>query len=391
MKSYNEVKKLLSRDDVVVCDTTLRDGEQTAGVVFSNIEKYRIAKYLSDAGVQQIEAGIPTMGADEKTAVKHIAHMGLDASILGWNRADIHDIETSIDCDVDSVAISMSSSDIHIQNKLRKDRQWVLDKITESIEFAKAHGLYVSCNGEDASRADMDFLLEFVKTAKAAGADRFRYCDTIGREYPSNCYKRVKRIIDETGMEVEMHMHNDFGMATANALAGVEAGARFLSCTITGLGERAGNEPLEEVVMGCDELLGKKTGINPLMFKGMAQFVARASGRRIPVSKPFLGTNCFAHEAGIHADGIIKDAHNYEPYDPAIVGLERQIVIGKHSGTHTLINDLEKRGISLSKEEAADLLVMVRKAAVGIHRSLSSDELYSLYVDLKAGNNIFDD
>ncbi|KUE74058.1 homoaconitate hydratase [Candidatus Methanomethylophilus sp. 1R26] len=390
MKSYNEVKRLLSKDDVVVCDTTLRDGEQTAGIVFSNLEKYRIAQLLDDAGVQQIESGIPTMGADEKVAVRHIAHMGLNASILGWNRADVHDIETSIDCDVDSVAISMSASDIHIQHKLKKDRQWVLDKITESVEFAKEHGLYVSCNGEDASRADMDFLIQFVKTAKDAGADRFRYCDTIGREIPSNCYERIKKIREATGMEVEMHTHNDFGMATANAVAGVQAGARFLSVTSMGIGERSGNAPLEEAVMSCQLLLGKQTGIVPIKLKPLAEFVSRASGREITPGKPFLGSNCFAHEAGIHADGIIKDAHNYEPYDPAIMGLERKIVIGKHSGTHTLINDLSKRGIDISKEDAVKLLEMVRKAAVGLHRSLTSDELYDLYKDLKNGQDPFE-
>ncbi len=143
-----------------------QDGEQTAGIVFSNVEKYRIAQLMDDAGVQQIEAGIPTMGADEKKAVKHIAHMELNASILGWNRADIHDIDTSIECEVDSVAISMSSSDIHIENKLKKSREWVLEKIVDSVEHAKAHGLYVSCNAEDASRADIDFLIKFAQTAK---------------------------------------------------------------------------------------------------------------------------------------------------------------------------------------------------------------------------------
>lgn len=391
MKSYNKVKRLLSKDDVVVCDTTLRDGEQTAGIVFSNLEKYRIAQLLDDAGVQQIESGIPTMGADEKVAVKHIAHMGLNASVLGWNRADIHDIETSIDCDVDSVAISMSASDIHIQHKLKKDRQWVLDKITESVEFAKEHGLYVSCNGEDASRADMDFLIQFVNTAKEAGADRFRYCDTIGREVPSNCFERIKKIREATGMEIEMHTHNDFGMATANAVAGVQAGARFLSVTSMGIGERSGNAPLEETVMACQLLLGKTTGITPIKMRPLAEFVSKASGREITPGKPFLGSNCFAHEAGIHADGIIKDAHNYEPYDPDIMGLERKIVIGKHSGTHTLIDDLSKRGVEISKEEAVQLLEMVRKAAVGLHRSISSDELYLLYKDMKNGANPFDD
>jgi len=391
MKTNNEVHKILNKYDVVVCDTTLRDGEQTAGIVFSNIEKYRIAQLLDDAGVQQIEAGIPAMGADEKKAVKHIAHMKLNASILGWNRANIEDIDLSLDCDVDSVAISLSSSDIHIEHKLRKSRDWVLEQVTKCVEHAKSHGVYISCNAEDASRADMGFLIQFAKAAKDAGADRFRYCDTIGRENPFTCAERVGRIIKEVGIEVEMHTHDDFGMATANCMAGVMAGARFMSTTIMGIGERAGNAPIEETVMICKHLINKSTGIDVAKLRPMAEFVSIASGRPISVSKPILGSNCFAHEAGIHADGIIKEAKNYEPYEPTEVGLERKIVIGKHSGRNTLVTDLSKRDIKLSEQEAIDLLERVRIASVKLHRSISSDELYVMYKELKAGINPFDD
>lgn len=391
MKTKNEVKDILDKYDVCVCDTTLRDGEQTAGIVFSNIEKYRIAQLLDDAGIQQIEAGIPTMGADEKKAVKHIAHMKLNASILGWNRASIPDIDTSIDCDVDSVAISMSSSDIHIEHKLKKSREWVLEAVGSAVEHAKDHGMYISCNAEDASRADLDFLIQFAQTAKDAGADRLRYCDTIGREDPFTCYDRVKKIIDTVGIDVEMHTHNDFGMATANCMAGIKAGARFMSTTVMGIGERSGNSPLEEVVMCCKHLFGKSTGIDPLKMKPLAEFVSVASGRPIAVSKPFLGANCFAHEAGIHADGIIKDAKNYEPYDPEEVGLTRQIVIGKHSGRNTLVNELSHRGIVLEDKDAADLLERVRITSVKLHRSISADELEFMYRELKAGINPLDD
>jgi homocitrate synthase NifV len=391
MKTTDEVYNILNKNDVCVCDTTLRDGEQTAGIVFSNIEKYRIAQLLDDAGVQQIEAGIPTMGADEKKAVKHIARMKLNASVLGWNRANIEDINTSIDCGVDSVAISMSSSDIHIEHKLRKSREWVLEQVAESVEHAKSHGMYISCNAEDASRADMDFLIQFAQTAKDAGAGRLRYCDTIGREDPFRCFARVKKIIETVGIEVEMHTHNDFGMATANCLAGVRAGARFLSTTVMGIGERSGNTPLEEIVMSCKHLLNMSTGIDPLKLRPLAEFVSVASGREIYISKPFLGANCFAHEAGIHADGIIKDAKNYEPYEPEEVGLERKIVIGKHSGRNTIVTDLSKRGITLSDQDAIDLLERVRRGAVKLHRSISSDELYVMYKDMKAGEDPFDD
>ncbi|MCL2712746.1 MAG: homocitrate synthase [Methanomassiliicoccaceae archaeon] len=388
MRTKQDVLKILDRR-FIVCDTTLRDGEQTAGIVFANIEKYKIAQMLDDAGVQQIESGIPAMGGDEKTAVKHIAHMGLDASILGWNRADIQDINDSIACDVDSVAISMSSSDIHIQNKIRKSREWVLQKISESVSHAADHGLYISCNAEDASRADLGFLIEFARTAKEAGAMRLRYCDTIGREDPFTAYERVKTIIDTVGIDVEMHTHNDFGMANANTFAGIRAGAKFASTTVMGIGERSGNTALEEIVMACKHLMNLDTGIDVLKLKPLAEFVSLASGRPIYVSKPFLGANCFAHEAGIHTDGIIKDSKNYEPYDPEEVGLQRSIVIGKHSGRSTLVSDLAKRGITLDDDAAALLLENVRTASISLKRQLTSDELFYLYNDLVKGVNTF--
>ncbi|MCL2786021.1 MAG: homocitrate synthase [Methanomassiliicoccaceae archaeon] len=388
MRTKEEVLKILDRR-VVVCDTTLRDGEQTAGIVFANIEKYKIAQMLDDAGVSQIESGIPAMGGDEKKAVKYIAHMGLSASVLGWNRADIQDINDSIDCDVDSVAISLSSSDIHIQNKIKKSREWVLEKITESVQHAADHGLYISCNAEDASRADLGFLVEFARTAKAAGAHRLRYCDTIGREDPFTTFERVKTIINLVGIEIEMHTHNDFGMANANTFAGIKAGAKFLSTTVMGIGERSGNTALEEIVMTCKHLLDIDTGIDPLKMKPLAEFVSVASGRPIYVSKPFLGSNCFAHEAGIHTDGIIKDHKNYEPYDPDEVGLTRSIVIGKHSGRSTLVSDLARRGVELDDDTAAVLLENVRIMSIAVKRPLTSDELFYLYDCQIKGINLF--
>ena len=389
MKNKNDVEKILNRP-VAICDTTLRDGEQTAGIVFANLEKYRIAQMLDDAGVPQIEAGIPAMGGDEKLAVKHIAHMGLDASILGWNRADINDVNSSLDCDVDSVALSMSSSDLHIENKLRKSRQWVLDQISESVQYAADHGMYISCNAEDASRADLKFLIEFAQTAKDAGASRVRYCDTIGREEPFTAYERIKTIISTVGIDVEMHTHNDFGMANANSLAGIKAGAKFVSTTVMGIGERSGNTPLEEIVMTCKHILNMETGVTPLKLKPLAEYVSVAANRPIHTSKPFLGWSCFAHEAGIHTDGVIKDHSNYEPYTPEEMGLERHIVIGKHSGRNTLVTDLKKRGIDLDTEKGAILLEMVRKASVDLKRSLTSDELFGLYNNIVNKEDPFD-
>lgn len=367
--------------DIKICDTTLRDGEQTAGVVFANAEKLRIAKLLDEIGVHQIEAGIPVMGGDEKEAIKAIVNLGLRASIMGWNRAVIGDVQASIDCGVDAVAISISTSDIHIEHKLRATREWVLEHMAKACEFAKKHNLYVSVNAEDASRTDMEFLLKFARTARDAGADRLRYCDTVGVMDPFTIHERIKTIIEEVGLDVEMHTHNDFGMATANALAGVRAGARYVGVTVNGLGERAGNAALEEVVMALKYLYGVDLKFKTERFREVSEYVARASARELPPWKAIVGTNMFAHEAGIHADGVLKYSGTYEVFSPEEVGLERQIVIGKHSGTSAIVAKFKEYGIELSKEDAEAILARVRAAAVDLKRVLFDKELAYIYED----------
>ncbi|TDB39962.1 MAG: homocitrate synthase [Actinobacteria bacterium] len=362
-------------------DTTLRDGEQTAGVVFTNDEKIKIARMLDKLGVEQIEAGIPVMGGDEREVIEQIANMGLKASILGWNRASIPDIQTSLDCGCDAVAISLATSDIHIKTKLQKDRAWVLNSIRESVAFAKSNGVYVSVNAEDASRTDFGFLIEYAKAAQAEGADRIRFCDTIGAMEPFRMYQVVKALIEETGLEVEMHTHNDFGMAVANALAGIHAGATWVNVTVGGLGERAGNAALDEVVMALKYLEGVDLGTDTTIFHEVTDFVMRAAGRTIPAWKPIVGSNIFAHESGIHADGVLKNPKTYEIFPPDEVGLERQIVVGKHSGSKTIEMKLAEFGIFVSREDAAALLPTVRSKAIEFNRSLFDKELVKIYKD----------
>lgn len=367
--------------DIKIVDTTLRDGEQTAGVVFSNHEKIRIAKMLDELGVHQIEAGIPVMGGHEKEAVKEICKLGLRASIMGWNRAVIKDVEESLECGVDAVAISISTSDIHIEHKLRSTRSKVIEDMVKATRFAKQHGVYVSVNAEDASRSDPDFLIEFATAAKEAGADRLRFCDTVGILDPFQTYERVKMLIDKVGIDVEMHTHNDFGMATANALAGVRAGAKWVGVTVIGLGERAGNAALEEVVMALKYVLGVDLKFKTEKFREIAEYVSLASKRELPAWKPIVGSNMFAHESGIHADGALKDPRTYEVFRPEEVGLQRQIVIGKHSGTAAIQAKFQEYGISLSKEEANEILARVRVAAIELKRPLFDKELVYIYED----------
>ncbi len=364
---------------ITVVDTTLRDGEQTAGVVFANGEKLRIARMLDEIGVQQIEAGIPVMGGDEKKVVKDIVDAGLRASIMGWNRAVISDVQHSLDCGVDAVAISISTSDIHITHKLRSTREQVLRDMVKATEFAKKHNVYVSVNAEDASRTDMDFLIRFAIEARNAGADRLRYCDTVGTMEPFGTYDRIRTLIETVGIAIEMHMHNDFGMATANTFAGIRAGATYAGVTVIGLGERAGNAALEEVIMALKYLMDTNLEFKTERFREVAEYVARAAGRPLHVSKAIVGSNMFAHESGIHADGALKNPLTYEVFRPEEVGLERQIVIGKHSGTASIKAKFVEYGISLTDTDAEEILKRVRAAAVELKRSLFDKELVYIY------------
>ncbi|MFA6000785.1 MAG: homocitrate synthase [Thermoleophilia bacterium] len=369
---------------IKIDDTTLRDGEQTAGVVFANQEKVRIARLLDEVGVHQIEVGIPAMGGDEKKTIKHIAGLGLNTSILAWNRAVISDIQHSLDCGVNAVAISMSASDIHIEHKLKKSRAWVLESIKTAVDFAKANNVYVSVNAEDASRADLDFLVRFAKAAQEQGADRIRFCDTVGILDPFDTYNVIAFLKKNLKIDIEMHTHNDFGMATANALAGIKAGAIYVNTTVNGLGERAGNAALEEVVMALKYISKVNLGLHTERFRELSEYVAGASARHIPVWKPIVGANVFAHESGIHADGVIKNPLNYEVFSPEEVGLERQLVIGKHSGSKSIKMKFKEFLIELDDDESQEILRLARKLAVELKRGLFEKELMYIYKDYKA-------
>jgi len=372
---------------VYIVDTTLRDGEQTAGVVFSNEEKIRIAQYLDEIGIDQIEAGIPVMGGDEKKCITEIAHMGLKASIMAWNRAVIADIKESMECGVDAVAISISTSDIHIQHKLQTTREKVLQMMSDAVKFAKDNNLYVSVNAEDASRSDLDYLTEFALIAKHAGADRLRFCDTVGTLNPLTTFRYIKTLHDAVGLDIEMHTHNDFGMATANSLSGVYGGANHVGVTINGLGERAGNSCLQEVIMGLKHLMNVDVNYNTMIFREVAQYVANASGRELPVSKPIVGSNIFAHESGIHGDGVLKNPLTYEVFKPEEVGLERQIIIGKHSGTAAIKSKFKEYLIELPEEDAKDILARVRQMSIDKKRSLFDKEVVYIYEEIMRERN----
>jgi homocitrate synthase NifV len=364
---------------IIIDDTTLRDGEQTAGVVFSLDEKKRIAKMLDEVGVGELECGIPAMGREEQASVKALVDLGLNARLFTWNRAVTSDIRASIDSGVRAVDISLSVSDIHIEHKLRKSREWVKEQLKVALGFAKDHDLYVSIGGEDASRADLEFLVELMKVAKDMGADRFRFCDTLGILDPFTMYDKVSYLASQVDLDLEVHTHNDLGMATANAIAGIRAGAKFVNTTVNGLGERAGNAALEEVVMALKHACGIDLQIDTSRFVELSRLVGQASCRPVPAWKAVVGEKVFSHESGLHADGVLKFPGNYEGYDPAEVGLTRHMVVGKHSGSHGLSVRLEQLGLKLEHHELDTFLEQVRGTAQSNKRPLSDLELVRLY------------
>ncbi|MGI6225329.1 MAG: homocitrate synthase [Peptococcales bacterium] len=366
-------------EKIIFVDTTLRDGEQTAGVVFAKREKIQIAKMLDKLGVDQLEVGIPVMGGEEQEAIMEIVDSNLNASIMAWNRAVVNDVKESIKCGVDAVAISISTSDIHINHKLKSSRAEVLKNMITAADYAKSFGLYVSVNAEDASRTDFDFLCEFARAAKSVGADRLRYCDTVGILNPINTFEKIKALKEAVDIDIEMHTHDDFGMATANAIAGIMAGATHVGVTVNGLGERAGNAALEEVGMALKHLLKYEMNLKTTQFLELSRYVSQASNRQLPAWKAIVGTNMFAHESGIHADGTLKNPLTYEVFDPREIGLERQIVIGKHSGTSAIKQKFREYSMEISDQVAQELLERVRHASISLKRPLFDKELVYIY------------
>jgi homocitrate synthase NifV len=367
-------------DRIYIVDTTLRDGEQTAGVVFTREEKTAIARLLSDAGVDQIEAGIPAMGGEEAESIRDICNLGLPTSVLTWNRAEVDDIRHSLACNVDAVCISISSSDIHIEKKLGRNRSWVLEQIRTAISFAKSNNLYVLLSAEDASRADYGFLLDFLSTGAAAGADRFRYCDTIGMLWPGKTAQIIAKLRGEIPLPIEVHMHNDFGMATANTIMALEAGATFANVTVNGLGERAGNACLEEVVMALQFTQNKSTHVKIDRLLDLSRAVARYSGRTLWESKPIFGSGLFTHESGLHMRGMENAPETYEAFSPDLVGATRQILVGKHSGAASLITKYAEFGLEIDDEQAHALLPSVRQLSTDKKRALFDKEMMALYL-----------
>ncbi|NPV10153.1 MAG: homoaconitate hydratase, partial [Anaerolineae bacterium] len=367
--------------EIGLIDTTLRDGEQTAGVVFARHEKVRIASLLDEIGVKAAEIGYPVLGEHEQETIRTVVDLNLGLTPTAFCRARVEDVEAAAAARAPAIVISISTSDIHIERRFGESRAWVLDQMATASRRARELGLRFTVSAEDASRTDLAFLRQYYSVGIEEGAERVRYCDTLGVDHPFGIYRRVRELKEALPVPLELHMHDDFGMATANVMSGLRGGADGMAVSIGGLGERTGNSSLEEVVMALKYLYGRDLGIDTARFREVVEYVADASSRAVPVWKTIVGTNVFAHESGIHVDGVLKNPQNYEVFSPEEVGLERQLVVGKHSGSHTIYHKFKEFGGELTQEESAEILALAREMAVDLKRALFDKELMYIYRD----------
>ncbi|MBQ6350053.1 MAG: 2-isopropylmalate synthase [Methanobrevibacter sp.] len=338
-------------DKIYIFDTTLRDGEQTPGVALTTDDKIQIAQKLNNLGVDKIEVGFPASSPGEIESAKRISEMDLDSTLVGLARSLEKDFDAVLDADLEYVHTFIGTSPLHRDYKLRMDKEKIIETSVSAVEYAKDHGLTVEFSAEDATRTERDFLFEVFTEVVSAGADFIDVPDTVGILTPVLTREIITDIKNNFTAPISVHFHNDFGLATANTLTAIECGANQAHVTINGLGERTGNCSLEELVMTLKSAYGIDLGLDTTRLYSLSNLVGRLTGIKMPVNKPIVGDNAFAHESGIHVHGILNNSSTYEPISPEMVGHSRRIVLGKHTGANAVKSKLKENHIDLNDDQ----------------------------------------
>ncbi len=343
-----------------ILDTTLRDGEQTPGVSLTAEDKMEIARQLSKLGVDTIEAGFPSSSDGEKKVVRDIAKAGLTSEICALSRCTRSDIDAALACDVGLIHVFIPTSPVQMKYAVNLTPEQVLASAVESIEYVKKHGVKCEFSPMDATRSELPFLKRVCKAAQDAGMDSLNVPDTVGIMIPKTTAKLIEEIKTIVSVPISIHCHDDFGMAVANSLAAVEAGAAQVHVAVNGLGERAGNASLEEVVMALHEIYKYKTGVNTRLIYSTSRMVASLTGIAVQANKAIVGENAFAHESGIHTRGITEKPLTFEPIKPELVGRTRKLVAGKLAGTRGIKAELQEVGIHPNEEQLKEIVQRVK-------------------------------
>jgi 2-isopropylmalate synthase len=346
---------------VEILDTTLREGEQTPYVSFSVEEKLKIAKILDSIGVEMIEAGDPSVSPKVYDAIKKIVALNLNAEIVAHSLAIKSGIDKAKECGVDRVVVFYPTSKIHLESKLGKTQEDALQTISDMVKYARSLGLKVRYTPEDATRTDFDFLVKACNLAIESGADRISFADTLGIMQPHQMYEKVKMLKERLlPCKIDLHCHNDFGLALANAMAGIRGGADCIHTTINGLGERTGIPDLSETIIAFHLLLQEpKYNIKELM--DASSYVEKISGFFTAPNKPITGQNAFSHKSGVHTNGILKNPKTYESIEPSIIGRERKIIIDKYTGKAAVKSKLSEYAINVTDDELCLIVEEIKR------------------------------
>lgn len=369
----------MSSRRIVIEDTTLRDGEQAPGVAFSAAQKLEILDAMVAAGIRWVEVGIPAMGGEELRALQAMLERRFDANLIAWNRGKPEDVAQSLALGFRHVHIGLPTSEIHLKNSVSKDRGWLLERAAAMVKMGKDAGAFVSISAEDVGRTEKGFLQEYAGTVAEAGADRLRLSDTIGTLSPAQYAAVVKAVGDVSSIDTQCHCHNDFGLAVANTLAGLEAGATYFHACVNGMGERAGMPDIASMLMSLRHFHGVDLGVDLTRLKALSDLVAAHSRQACMPWHPVVGDNVFAHESGIHSKGMLADTRTFEPFPPEWVGGTRRYVIGKHTGGAAIRHVLAEQGCDADPALVDKVLQETRSLSIRQSRAVSPEELVAIY------------